>query len=276
MITEIEEQMLDYIEQNDSFLKSFHNIYHRKYKQLIKGHNQKEYIVTAAIQMNKLKGYSNYTELCCIYLKTLGKGDTEYGEQLHNYYYDTFVLNMEEELQRLKKQYNKTDDDIYIAYEIKTIWSFYNGFMIEKIIREAIEKEATYTSLTERTEEERQQIDTQMSIDIEVSALNTLLGFQIKSYTYLGIEDKEKNKHIEKQNKYIQHYDNAEAFYILYKDNKPIYQIKNKDKAIPYVSYLFTQKDIMEIKDKHIEIGSYIGLAKYIDNIVWIKDKLKN
>lgn len=275
MITEIEQQIMEYIESNDSFLRSFHNIYYRQYKQLINGYSQKDYIVTAAIQMNKLKDYSNYTEYCSQYLKALGKGDIEYGEQLHNYYYDTFVLNMDKELQQLKQRYNKTDDDIYTAYEIKTIWSFYNGFMIEKLIKSAIETEATYTALAERTEEEQQQIDTQMAIDIEVTAQITTLGFQIKSYTYLNIEEEEKQKHITKQNKYKQQYDNAEVFYILYKDNKPIYQIKNANNKIPYVSYLFTQKDILELKGEQTAIGSYIGLAKEIDNKAWLKDTIR-
>lgn len=275
MVTEIEQQIMEYIESNDGFLRSFHNIYYRQYKQLINGYSQKDYIVTAAIQMNKLKDYSNYTEYCSQYLKALGKGDIEYGEQLHNYYYDTFVLNMDKELQQLKQRYNKTDDDIYTAYEIKTIWSFYNGFMIEKLIKAAIETEATYTTLAERTEEEQQQIDTQMAIDIEVTAQITTLGFQIKSYTYLNIEEEEKQKHITKQNKYKQKYDNAEVFYILYKDNKPIYQIKNANSKIPYVSYLFTQKDILELKEEQMAIGSYVGLAKEIDNKVWLKDKIK-
>lgn len=275
MIIEIEKQIMDYIESNDSFLRSFHNIYHRQYKQLIKGYNQREYIVTAAIQMNKLKDYSNYTEYCSQYLKALGENNIEYGEQLHNYYYETFVLNMDKELQQLKKRYNKDDDDIYTAYEIKTVWSFYNGFMIEKLIKAAIETETTYTALAERTAEEQQQIDTQMAIDIEVTAPITTLGFQIKSYTYLGIEAEEKQKHITKQNRYKQHYDNAEVFYILYKNNKPIYQIKNAHSKLPYTSYLFTQKDILEMNDRQTAIGSYVGLAKEIDTKAWLKDKSK-
>ena len=275
MVTEIEQQIMDYIESNELFLRSFHNIYHRQYKQLINGYNQKDYIVTAAIQMNKLKDYSNYTEYCSQYLKALGKGNIEYGEQLHNYYYDTFILNMDKKLQQLKQRYKKDDTDIYTAYEIKTIWSFYNGFMIEKLIKSAIETEATYTALTERTAEEQQQIDTQMAIDIEVTAPITTLGFQIKSYTYLGIEAEEKQKHITKQSKYKQRYNNAEVFYILYRDNKPIYQIKNANSKIPYVSYLFTQKDVLELKEEQTAIGSYVGLAKEIDSKAWLKDKSK-
>lgn len=275
MITDIEQQMMDYIESNDSFLRSFHNIYHRQYKQLINGYSQRDYIVTAAIQMNKLKDYSNYTEYCNQYLKALGKGDIEYGEQLHNYYYDTFILNMDKELQQLKERYKKDDDDIYIAYEIKTIWSFYNGFMIEKLIKATIEEETTYTTLAERTDIEQQKIDTQMAIDIEVTAPITTLGFQIKSYTYLDIEAKEKQKHITKQNKYKKCYDNAEVFYILYKDSKPIYKMKNANSRIPYVSYLFTQKDVLELKKSQTAIGTYTGLVKEIENRAWLKDTIK-
>lgn len=61
----------------------------------------------------------------------------------------------------------------------------------------------------------------------------------------------------------------------MYRDNKPIYQIKNANSKIPYVSYLFTQKDILELKEEQTAIGSYVGLAKEIDSKAWLKDKTK-
>jgi hypothetical protein len=274
MITEIEQQILEYIESNEEYLRSFHNIYHRQYKQLIKGYSQKEYIVTAAIQMNKLKDYSNYTEYCNRYLEELGEGNKDYGEQLHNYYYETFILNMDKELQQLKQRYKKDDTDVYMAYELKTVWSFYNGFMIEKLIKEAIEGEATYTAIAERSEEEQKEIDTKMAIDMEVAAPKIILGFQIKSYTYLGIKEAEKQKHISSQQKYKDKY-NGEVFYILYKNNRPIYQMIDNGMKVPYVSYLFTQKDILSLNSKQTEIGSYIGLAKEIDNRTWLFNTIK-
>ena len=277
MVTEIEQKIIDYKENNNRYINSFNSIYesYKEWIESIKECNVKDYIITSTIQLNKITNYSNYTEYCSQYLKALGKGDIEYGEQTYREYYNAFILNMDNELQQLKKRYNKTDEDIHKAYDIKTIWNPYNGFMVEKLIKLKIESEATYTALAERTVEEQQQIDTQMAIDIEVTAPITTLGFQIKSYTYLGIETEEKQKHIIKQNRYKQHYDNAEVFYILYKDNKPMYQIKNENSKIPYVSYLFTQKDILELNIKQTAIGSYVGLAKEIDNKVWLKDTIK-
>lgn len=273
MITETEKEFMDYIEANEEFLRSFHNIYHKQYRQKLNGYDLKEYMITSAIQMNKLKGYTNYTELCSLYLETLGEGSTEYGEELHNYYYETFLLNMDKEVQQLKEKYNKDDEEIYIAYEIKTLWSFYNGFMIEKLIKAAISEEANIT-LVEREEEEQQLIDNTMAIDVEVAAPKTLLGLQIKSYSYLNIDNKEKDKHIKKQQKYKSKY-NSKVYYVLYRNNLPIYKVKYKDKPIPYRSYLFTQKDIKELKTKDTAIGTYEGLVKEIDDKLWLIEKIK-
>ena len=41
---------------------------------------------------------------------------------------------MSEDIDRLKEKYNKTDEDIFIAYEIKTVFQFYAGFLMEKIL----------------------------------------------------------------------------------------------------------------------------------------------
>lgn len=276
MITEIEEQIMQYIEDNEMFLRSFNNIYYVKFKDKLKGYNLKEYMITAYIKMNNLKGYSNYTELCELYLNKLGNGSTEEGEQLYNRYYETFLLNMDKEVQQLKKRYNKTDDDVFTAYEIKTIWNFYNGFMIEKIIRSSIEEAADYTTLADRTEEEQQYIDDHMAIDIELVSTASIYGLQIKSYTYLGIDPKEQQKHFKKQNKYIETYEGSEVYYVLYKDNKPIYKvITNLSTELPYRSYLFTHKDIQQLNYNNISIGSFEGLTAELNNKMWLSDKIK-
>ena len=84
MITEVEEQIMEYIENNRDFLKSFNDIYYKKFKQKLNGYNLKDYMITAYIKMNDIKGYSNYTELCELYLNKLGNGSVEEGEQLYN------------------------------------------------------------------------------------------------------------------------------------------------------------------------------------------------
>lgn len=276
MITEVEQQIMEYIENNKDFLKSFNDIYYKKFKQKLNGYNLKDYMITAYIKMNDIKGYSNYTELCELYLNKLGNGSIEEGEQLYNWYYETFLLNMDKEVQQLKKQYNKTDDDVFMAYEIKTVWNFYNGFMIEKIIRTTIEETEAYTSLAYRTEEEQQYIDDNMAIDIELVSEASIYALQIKSYTYLGIDPKEQQKHFRKQNKYIETYKGSEVYYVLYKDNKPIYKtITDMSTELPYRSYLFTHKDILKLNPNNISIGSYEGLTKEINNRMWLSDKIK-
>lgn len=276
MITETEREIMEYIENNEAFLKSFNNVYHKKFKQLLSGYNLKDYMITAYVKMNNIKGYNNYTELCELYLKKLGNGLIEEGEQLYDHYYETFLLNMDTEVQQLKKQHNKTDDDIFIAYEIKTIWNFYNGFMIEKIIRSSIEETEDYTSLADRSEEDQQYIDDNMAIDIELVSEASIFALQIKSYTYLWIDPKEKQKHFKKQNKYIETYEGSEVYYVLYKNNKPIYKtITDTSTKIPYRSYLFTHKDIMELNYRNTSIGSYEGLTNEINNRMWLSDQIK-
>lgn len=276
MVTEVEEQMMKYIKDNEAFLRSFNDIYYKKFKQKLNGYNLKDYMIIAYVKMNTIKGYSNYTELCKLYLETLGNGSIKGGEQLYDWYYETFLLNMDTEVQQLKKQYNKTDDDIFIAYEIKTIWNFYNGFMIEKIIRSEIKETSGYTSLSDRSEEEQQYIDDNMAIDIELVSETSIFALQIKSYTYLWIDPKDKQKHFKKQNKYIETYDGSEVYYVLYKNNKPIYKtITDTSTKIPYRSYLFTPKDILELNYRNISIGSYEGLTKEINNRMWLSDQIK-
>lgn len=276
MITEVEEQIMKYIEDNEAFLRSFNNVYYVKFKNKLKGYSLKDYMITSYVKMNDIKGYSNYTELCELYLKKLGNGSIEEGEQLYDWYYETFLLNMDTEVQQLKKHHNKTDDDIFTAYEIKTIWNFYNGFMIEKIIRSEIEEAADYTSLADRSEEEQQYIDDNMAIDIELVSEASIYGLQIKSYTYLGIDPKEQQKHFKKQNKYMETYEGSEVYYVLYKDNKPIYKtLTDISTEIPYRSYLFTHKDILELNYKNISIGSYEGLTAEINNRMWLSDQIK-
>lgn len=277
MITEVEEQIMKYIEDNEQFLRSFNNVYYVKFKNKLKGYSLKDYMITSYVKMNDIKGYSNYTELCDLYLKKLGHGSIEKGEQLYSWYYETFLLNMDKDVQQLKKQHNKTDDDIFTAYEIKTIWNFYNGFMIEKIIRSSIEETEDYTSLADRSEEDQQYIDDNMAIDIELVSKASIYGLQIKSYTYLGIDPKEKQKHFNKQNKYIETYEGSEVYYVLYKNNKPIYKtITDTSTKIPYRSYLFTHGDLLELNYKNnISIGSYEGLTNEINNRMWLSDQIK-
>ncbi|MEF3400129.1 hypothetical protein V4R14_04965 [Listeria monocytogenes] len=255
MFTEIEQLYIDYIEANKSFITKFHKVYYELYKQKLNGYSLKDYMVTSAIQMNKLKGYNDYEEFYNMYLEALGNDDITYGEELHIYYYDTFLLNMDDEIQKLKKQFNKDDDDIYSAYIIKTVWNFYVGFVIEKRIRSTINKE-TDIMLLERGETEQRLIDNTMAIDIEATTIATnTIGLQIKSYTYLNIDSDKKDKHIEKQNKYKSKY-NAEVYYILYEDYLPIYKSNTTNQ-----SYLFTQSEVKKLTKADTTKGTYEGLA---------------
>lgn len=260
MITEEEKQYIDYIEANKRFLISFNDIYCIKYKQILNGCKLKDYMITARIQMNKLKGYNSYEEFYSVYLETLGEGDVMYGEELHNSYYEAFKDNMDDEIQKLEQQYNKSDYEIYFAYTIKTIWNFYIGFMIEKLIKAEVSKEKDIMIL-QREEQQQQLIDNVMAIDMEVTTVTAkTIGLQIKSHTYLKIESEKKDIHIQKQNKYKAKY-NSEVYYVLYEDYLPIYNTTTQ-------SYLFTQNDIKQLQKTDTAKGTYNGLIKCFKTII--------
>lgn len=251
-ITEEELQYIDYIEANKRFLIGFNNIYYNQYEQMLNGYSLKDYMITHKVQMNKLKGYNDYEEFYNIYLETLGEGSIEYGEALHNYYYETFLLNMDNEIQKLKQRYNKDDYEIYFAYTIKTIWNFYIGFMVEKLIKAEVNKEKDIMIL-QRGEQQQQLIDNTMAVDIEVTTKTAkTIGLQIKSHTYLRIKSEKKDIHIKKQNKYKEKY-NSDVYYVLYEDNKPTYNTTTQ-------SYLFTQTDIKQLQMTDTAKGTYEGL----------------
>lgn len=260
MITEEEKQYIDYIEANKRFLISFNNIYYIQYKRMLNGYSLKDYMITSKMQMNKLKGYNNYEEFCNVYLKALGEGDMIEGEVIYNSYYEAFKDNMDDEIQKLKQQYNKDDYEIYLAYTIKTIWNFYIGFMVEKLIKAEVNKEKDIMIL-QREEQQQQLIDDTMAIDMEVTAVTAkTIGLQIKSHTYLKIESEKKDIHIQKQNKYKAKY-NSEVYYVLYEDYKPIYNTTTQ-------SYLFTQNDIKQLQKTDTAKGTYNGLIKCFKTII--------
>lgn len=256
MIAEEERQYIDYIKANERFLIGFNNIYYIQYKRMLNGYSLKDYMIISKIQMNKLKGYNDYEGFCDVYLKVLGKGDVIEGESIYNSYYEAFKDNMDDEIQKLKQKYNKDDYEIYLAYTIKTIWNFYIGFMVEKLIKVEVNKEEDIKILQR---EEQQLIDDTMAIDIEITTMATkTIGLQIKSHTYLKIESEKKDIHIRKQNKYKAKY-NSEVYYVLYEDYKPIYNITNQ-------SYLFTQNDIKQLQKTDTAKGTYEKLIKELKN----------
>mgnify|MGYP000143362804 FL=1 len=168
-IAEDTEQLyLKYIEDNKAFLKDFHRIYYTKYKEYLKGYNLSDYMITSYIKANKIAEYNNYDEFIDKYLLQLSES-TEEASELYNSYYYCFIENMSKYLNTLKWKYNKTDDDIYTAYEIKTVWQFYIGFLNEKILRYYLDNYSDYT-VPDRSLEDKRYIDSTYAIDIEAIA----------------------------------------------------------------------------------------------------------
>lgn len=137
---------------------------------------------------------------------------------------------MSEDIDRLKEKYNKTDEDMFIAYEIKTVFQFYAGFLMEKILMYHIDDYSGYTVLKKGLEHKR-YMDDKYAIDIEaVGDTGQIIAIQCKSYTYLNISEDKKWIHINKHEKYKAVYGKSDTYYMLHKDYKPCYYIEGGKK----------------------------------------------
>lgn len=133
---------------------------------------------------------------------------------------------MSDEVNRLKRRYNKSDDDVFIAYEIKTVFQFYVGFLMEKILMYHINNYSCYT-VSNGDMGHKRYIDDKYAIDVEVMGdMGQIMAIQCKSYTYLNILEDKKRIHIKKHMEYKTTYDNSETYYMLYKDYKPCYYVE--------------------------------------------------
>lgn len=251
-IIDIEEQIyIDYIENNKDFLKEFHRIYYNEYKENLKGYRLSDYMITSYVKVNKAVGYENYKEFIDKYLLQIA-ADPEEAIEIYSDYYNCFIDNMAEDIKYLQKRFNKTEEDIYIAYEIKTLWQFYTGFLNEKVLTYYINNYSCY-AVDERPLEDKIYIDDNYAIDVEaVNAVGSVVAIQCKSYTYLNISEDKKQIHIKKHDDYKNTYENSNTYYVLHKDYKPCYYMKDNKPC-----YLIESEDILAIKQSDISIGSY-------------------
>lgn len=258
-ITDGTEQLyLNYIEENKAFLKDFHRIYYNKYKEYLKGYNLSDYMITSYIKANKITDYNNYLEFIDKYLLQLSADKSE-AIEVYNSFYDCFIENMSKYINPLKVKYNKTDNDIYTAYEIKTVWQFYVGFLNEKVLSYYLDYNSVYT-VADRSLEDKRYIDSTYAVDIEAIALTgRIIAIQCKSYTYLNISEDKKLIHINKHIEYTNTYDNSNTYYVLHKDYKPCYYIKDNKPC-----YFIKSNDILNLTPNDLKPGTYEGMILQI------------
>ena len=115
-----EKEVLHYIQNNKNFLKDFHNIYFNIQRNFLTGYALKDYMITSYVSFNKIKDFDNYHSFKHKYLLQINS-DLTTATELYEAYFDCFKENMEEYLTPLKRKYNKNDNDILIAYQIKTM-----------------------------------------------------------------------------------------------------------------------------------------------------------
>lgn len=213
-------------------------------------------MITSYVRVNEIGMYENYKEFIERYLLQLAEDTTE-ATGMYNAYYECFIANMYEDIKKLQSKYDKTEEDIYIAYEIKTLWQFYVGFLNEKVLTYYMDNYSCY-GVAERTVEEKIYIDNNYAIDVElVNDEGDIKAIQCKSYTYLRLSEEKKKVHINKHAKYKSDYENSNTYYVLHQENKPCYYMKDNEPC-----YLIESKDILAIKQSDISIGSYEDMMK--------------
>lgn len=254
ILTEGEKQIVDYIENNNDYLKEFHNIYYNKYEKYLGDYYTADYVITKKISANKIDRYNNYDEFIGQYLLQLHEDLIE-AEDIYIAYYEAFEENMGQELQQLQERYNKAFDDLYMAYQIKTIWQFYSGFLIEKLIGYYVDGYSLY-KVVEHTEKYKRYLDNRYAVDMELEGAEGLIGIQSKSITYLKINDCKKDVHIKKHSDYKEKY-KSETYYILSYNYKPYYYNDTTGRKV----YLIRSEEVKKLKLEGLKEGTYKELA---------------
>lgn len=261
LLTKEEIEIIRYIKKNVRYLKEFHNVYYNGYKGYLGGYGSynSDYVITLKVSANKIVGYSSYDEFIDRYLLQLHDDRIE-AEDVYIAYYEAFKENMEQQLQQIQGKYDKGEEDLYKAYEIKTIWQFYIGFLMEKLITMYVDAYSGYRTVR-HTEEYKWCLDNKYAVDIEMG-LYGLVGVQSKSITYLNLSDSKKDIHLQKHKAYREKY-NAETFYILSNDFEPCYYIdQNGDKV-----YLIASEDIKKFKVDQMHTGTYEELIQTLRRV---------
>lgn len=253
-----EKEVLHYIQNNKNFLKDFHNIYFNIQRNFLTGYALKDYMITSYVSFNKIKDFDNYHSFKHKYLLQINS-DLTTATELYEAYFDCFKENMEEYLTPLKRKYNKNDNDILIAYQIKTMWQFYSGFYDEKCLIEAINNNSNSYNVFNR--EDKHLLDNNYAIDIEIiDKDNKILAIQCKQLSYIYLDNNKKEPHLNKHKQYRERFHNT-THYVLFKDNAPCYCITNNVK-----SYLIASANISDVSYKNFHKGSFADLINWLDN----------
>lgn len=257
-----EENFINYMDNNKEFLKAIHYLYYIKFKKQLEGYALKDYMVIAYINFNSINSFNNYISFKNKYLLQLDPNIKE-AYKLYDSYFYCFLENNIEEIEAIKRKYNKNDNDIKKAYEIKTVWQFYNGFYLEKKLIHAIENNSSYKAL-DKAEEEKIFIDNKYAIDLEIvstSNNNNIKAIQCKSIKYVDVETKYKLIHLKKHKEYKKRYNNP-TYFLLFMDNLPCYLKRRSCEK----QYLIASKEILNVSFESVCKGSYEDLAVWLDN----------
>ena len=192
--------------------------------------------------------YNVYFEYLADFLNDSVDGAYEFYIEL----YEFFTSIMAEELSVF------TDEEIVELYCLKTINNFYSGFKFEKEINALIDKDKTVY----RSSKQRDELDTIYKIDLEVlDDDDNLYGIQMKTTSYLNLNNRMKGYHKGCMTKYIKEFGAENCFFLFH--NKDVQPMKERNTG----SYLIPYKSVSDYTSKDFIIGSYEELQIELNNI---------
>ena len=242
---------------NKSLITKFNTIYYDSYPKRLEelGRIPSEDIVVRIIPMRPIINYDFETQedFYDAYFYYLSDYLNVEVIDAYNYYielYDLFCEIMADDL----LEFN--EEEICELYVMKTIYNFYSGFKFEKDVS-ALISEIPYRSLKQINE-----LDTEYKIDLEVVGVDDdIYGLQLKTMSYLNVNNKTKGYHKSRMKKYIEDYEATDVFYVLHNHNVQPMKLRNNN------TYLIPFNSIQCYELKDFIVGTYEELEIELNNL---------
>ena len=192
--------------------------------------------------------YNVYFEYLADFLNDSVDGAYEFYIEL----YEFFTSIMAEELSVF------TDEEIVELYCLKTINNFYSGFKFEKDVNALIDKDKKLY----RSSKQRDELDNIYKIDLEIlSSDDRLYGIQMKTTSYLNLNNRMKGYTKSCMTKYIKEFGAENCFFLFH--NKDVQPMKFKETN----TYLIPYKEINNYTYNDFVVGDWSELKEQLNNI---------
>ena len=237
----------------------FNNIYYKNYPKCLEelGRCSEEDMIVKIIPMYNIINYSFKTQedFYNVYFEYLADFLNTDINDAYDFYielYDLFIETMKEELSVF------TDEEIVEYYTLKTILNFYSGFKFERDVNALIDKDKTVY----RSSKQRDELDTIYKVDIEIlDDEDNLYGIQMKTTSYLNLNNRMKGYHKGCMTKYIKEFSAQNCFFLFH--NKDVQPMKERNTG----NYLIPYKSVSDYTYNDFVVGSYEELQIQLNNI---------